>query len=124
MENTENSPQSGTFVLPPASKALKEKESGPKPAQNAYAISMPEIFLAQNDLWFCRIRWIIIFIFTILSLLGNTTTILQQVGINGGPWLPWITVILTLGNMLFLIHIRFLGLPNRPGDGARSTARA
>ncbi len=121
MENTQNTPQLATFELPLPSEAPQEPDSKDEHPQIDSAGSMPEILLAQNDLWFCRIRWIIIACFTILSVLANKTGLLQRIGIiHDAQWLPWFTATLTVGNMLFLLHIHFMGPPERPGAATKN----
>jgi signal transduction histidine kinase len=65
--------------------------------------------LVENVLWFCRIRWIVVGLLTLLGLAGGFASVIEPLGLRiSWPWPLAAAGILILGNAAFLMHARSL----------------
>ena len=81
--------------------------------------SFPAQFLVKNILWFCTLRWVVVFILLAFGLLGLVPEAVQSLGLQPAVGWPSVTAaILVAANIAFLIHLRLLARsPTEHHDG-------
>jgi signal transduction histidine kinase len=93
----------------------KEERIIPRAPQDGRYAPLPNVLLAQNALWVCRLRWIavgLLFGFGLFTFLDGLPDFL---GVKSRAMWPFVTAAaLVFGNILFLFYIRGLeALPAR-----------
>jgi signal transduction histidine kinase len=97
---------------------LETDQLAPESAKEAASKSFPAHLLAENALWFCRLRWIVVGIFVAFGLTGSFPEALRNLGMHPRTgWAFVVAAILALGNLVFLAHARLL-------ERSSTTARA
>ncbi len=87
---------------------LQPELANTRASAEAFGASLPESFLVDNVLWFCRLRWIIIAMLMVLGLLGRQSGLVDYFGLlQPGNW-PFVAAgLLTLCNVVFLIFAQW-----------------
>jgi two-component system phosphate regulon sensor histidine kinase PhoR len=94
-----------------ASFDLPINQSPPKAANTRRRVGfLPAEVLADNILWFCRLRWIVIGLLCITEALAAwSQTLLSEYGIHLSPRWPAVCAgVLVVTNIFFLLHGRRL----------------
>jgi signal transduction histidine kinase len=101
---------------------LEASASGPLPSDSDHgrsAASLPGPLIVQNDLWFCRLRWIAIAILAAFGLLGLAPQTSRVLGLRPHPVWPFVTAtVLTLANIAFIRHARLIARRRATSRGA------
>jgi len=80
--------------------------------------SLPEPLLINNVHWFCRLRWVVVAIFTTFGILGNFPRVREVLSLKPDTgWAFMLAAFLALVNIGYLIHAKRLSPP-----GARAYA--
>ncbi|NQT19287.1 MAG: HAMP domain-containing histidine kinase [Planctomycetes bacterium] len=81
----------------------------PDSEQKRNAGSLPGPLIVENELWFCRLRWIAIAILVAFGLLGLAPQTGRLLGLYSHAAWPFVTAaVLTLMNVAFIRHARLL----------------
>lgn len=90
-------------------------------AEGGGSTSLPEALLAQNAVWFCRLRWVVVTVFVLFGAAGLfLPRLLAELGLRRPSGWPFvIAAVLVVGNLAFLAHTRVLG---RQGAVGQATA--
>jgi len=86
-----------------------EQKPPARPDASAARVSpeLPEGILLRNALWFCRLRWLVITLFTAFGLLGLVPGLLSRVGLRApGTWPFVAAAVLLVANAVSLAHAR------------------
>ncbi len=97
--------ETASYELP----RTKPLPSGTTPMGKRSGRSLREPLLIENVLWFCRLRWIFITVLLGFGVLGKYEGAIRYLGLHSpGDWPFVVAGVLTLTNVLYLIHGRSL----------------
>ena len=95
--------RAGNYQLPLPSQAIASSETAP----GYVGISLPESMLANNVLWFCQLRWMIIAFLVVFGILGQFEGLTRYAGLRSLGFWPFIAAgLLILCNVSYLGHAR------------------
>ncbi len=93
--------QTGSYELP--LRRTDESVSDGDGAPVTKSLSAP--LLAENILWFCRLRWIVVASFLSFGVLGRSSQVMEWLGMRQpGHWPFMLAGVLVIFNVLFLAH--------------------
>ena len=96
-----------TYELPLA--ADEERLPDERDSGSSKPLALPGALLVQNELWFCRLRWVAITILLALGVLGFAPPAFGHTGLRVRAIWPFIAAgVLTLANVGFISHAHLL----------------
>ena len=99
-----------TYVLPRREQAPADDEQ-----EEIVATSLPEPLLVKNAIWFCYIRWVVVFILASLVVPGVAADIIKGRTLSGGSVGALVMAgILALYNIVFYLHAAGLRRSEKP----------